>query len=100
MSISRIFQAGVSGVRRQFERADVAAAELLHASTEPNTPERVSVSEEARQLADSGNSQGAGIERAMVDLRVAKYLAIANMKVLEAGDEMTRELVDIVKPTR
>jgi hypothetical protein len=100
MSISRVFEAGVSGVRRQFERADVAAAEVLQASTAPSTGDRVEISESARQAAETGQAHGAGLESAMIDLRLAKYLAVANVKVLETGDEVMRELTDIVKPSR
>ncbi|HEY3497803.1 MAG TPA: hypothetical protein VGK73_24060 [Polyangiaceae bacterium] len=100
MNLSRVFAAGAGGVRKSFESAGVAAAEVLQASTEPSSPDRVQVSENARQAAATPDSRGRGIEGAMVDLRVAKYLAVANMKVLETGAELARELGEIVKPTR
>jgi hypothetical protein len=97
MSISRVFQAGLSGVRHQFENAEVAAAEVLQASTEPSAPDRVELSADARRAAETGNSLGSGLEKAMVDLRLSKYLAVANMKVLQTADETTRELAEIIK---
>lgn len=99
MTISRVFAAGVAGIRKAFEGADVAAAELVTASTEPSS-DRVEVSDTARQAATGGQGAGPTLEGAMVDLRISKYLAVANMKVVQTGDDLARELSDIVKPTR
>jgi hypothetical protein len=74
-----------------------AANEVLVASTEPSTPDRVNVSAAAKEAAATGTSQTSGIEGAMVNLQVSKYLAIANMKVLQTGDEVTKELTKLVK---
>lgn len=97
MRVPDLFQSGVAGLRRQLEGMNAAAHEVLVESTGPSTPDRVNLSGEAKQAAAAGTSSTSGIEGALVDLRVSKYLAIANMKVLQTGDEMTKELTDLVK---
>jgi hypothetical protein len=97
MRLMELFQAGVAGIKRQLGAMDAAAKQVLVESTAPNTPDRVSVSDAARQAAASGTSQTSGIEGALVDLRVSKYLAVANMKVLQTGDDITKELTNLVK---
>ncbi|HEV8548783.1 MAG TPA: hypothetical protein VGQ57_07145 [Polyangiaceae bacterium] len=76
---------------------DAAANEVLVESTQPNTPDRVNVSAAAKDAAATGTSSTSGIEGAMVDLRVSKYLAVANLKVLETGNDMAKELENLVK---
>jgi hypothetical protein len=97
MRVLELFQAGVAGLRRQISGMNAAASQVLVESTKPSTPDRVSISEDAKQAASAGTSSTSGIEGAMVDLRVSKYLAIANMKVLQTGDEVTKELEKLVK---
>jgi hypothetical protein len=92
-----LFQAGVAGIKRQLDAMDAAATRVLVESTAPNTADRVSVSTTAKEAATSGTSRTGGIEGALVDLRVSKYLAVANMKVLKTGDDMTKELTELVK---
>lgn len=97
MRLPDLFQSGVSGLHRQLDGMAQAANEVLVESTEPSTPDRVNVSAAAKEAAATGTSQTSGIEGAMVDLQVSKYLAIANMKVLQTGDEVTKELTKLVK---
>ena len=97
MSITGLFQAGVAGLQRQLNAMDSAASEVLASSTAPSTPDRVSVSGAAKEAAATGTSPTAGIEGALVDLRVSKYLAVANMKVVQTGEDMTKELTELVK---
>lgn len=97
MRVLELFQAGIAGLRRQIAGMNAAANQVLEESTQPSTPDRVSISEDAKQAAATGTSSTSGIEGAMVDLRVSKYLAIANMKVLETGDDVTKELEKLVK---
>lgn len=97
MRLPELFQSAVSGLRRQLDGMSKAANEVLVESTEPSTPDRVTLSAAAKEAAATGTSQTAGIEGAMVDLQVSKYLAIANMKVLQTGDEVTKELTKLVK---
>jgi len=97
VSITGLFQAGVAGLQRQLNAFDTAASKVLASSTAPSTPDRVSVSGTAREAAAAGTSGAAGIEGALVDLRVSKYLAVANMKVVQTGEDMTKELTELVK---
>lgn len=90
----RVFDAALGGVRRQIENFGAAAAEVVQVGSDHH--ERVEVSDAARSAA-AGNPEalGAGLEQAMVDLRVAKYLAVANMRVLSTADEVTGELLNV-----
>ena len=97
MRVLELFQAGVAGLRRQISGMNAAASQVLVESTQPSTPDRVSISEDAKQAASTGTSATSGIEGALVDLRVSKYLAIANMKVLETGNDVAKELEKLVK---
>ena len=96
-TISGILQTGVAGIQRQMNAMDAAASDVLEETTAPDTPDRVSVSGAAKEAAASGTAPTSGIEGALVDLRVSKYLAVANMKVVQTGEDMTRELTDLVK---
>ena len=96
-TITGIFQAGVAGIQRQMNAMDAAASEVLEASTAHDVPDRVSVSGAAKEAAATGTSETSGIEGALVDLRVSKYLAVANMKVVQTGEDMTKELTNLVK---
>lgn len=76
-----------------------AAEQVLVASTAPDTPDRVNVSEGARRAAGGDEALTSGIEGALVDLRVSKYLAVANMKVLETGEDLAKDVTNILRPT-
>lgn len=96
-TVAGIFHAGVAGIQRQMKAMDTAASEVLSESTAHDSPDRVSLSGEAKEAAVEGASQTSGIEGALVDLRVSKYLAVANMKVVQTGEDMTKELTNLVK---
>jgi hypothetical protein len=96
MEIGSLFTTAVEGIRRQLERMNGAANQVLIESTEPSTPDRVHLSGGAPPAAASDSAETSGIEGALVDLRVSKYLAVANMKVLETGEDTTKELLSIV----
>lgn len=89
-----MFQSSVQGIGREFNRAAVAAAKIARA----DRGDKVTISAEARsQPIDSEENGNDGIEAAMVDMRVAKYAAIANMRVLSVADDMAREEAKIIK---
>lgn len=89
-----MFQSSVQGIGREFNRAAVAAAKVARA----DRGDKVTISAEARsQPIDSEETASDGIEAAMVDMRVAKYAAIANMRVLSVADDMAREEAKIIK---
>ncbi len=89
-----MFQSSVQGIGREFNRAAVAAAKISRA----DRGDKVTISAEARsQPIDSEEAATGGIEAAMVDMRVAKYGAIANMRVLSVADDLAHEEAKIVK---
>jgi hypothetical protein len=86
----------VDGIREQFERAGVAARRVAQASSGSGAVDEVDISTEAVARAASGAREAtSGIEKPMVDMRVAKYAAIANMRVLSAADQMAEEIVGL-----
>jgi len=91
-------QSAVGGISREFDRAAKASAQVAQSALEFSSGDKVEVSPEAVSAAKAGDSAGtSGIEQPMVDLRVAKYTAVANMKVLETADQLAHELMGMVK---
>ena len=92
-----MYQGSVNAIGREFDRAAGAAARIARS----DSGDRVTLSAQARsQPLDSEESGQDAIEPAMVDLRVAKYSAIANMRVLSVADDMAREEANLVNPNR
>jgi len=100
MRVGDLFSVAVQGLEHQLDAMDGAAEQVLVAGTAPSTPDRVDISAGAKSAASGGDSLTSGLEGALVDLRVSKYLAVANLKVLETGDEMARDLTDVVRPNK
>jgi len=97
MRVGDLFSVAVQGLQKQRDAMNGAAQQVLVASTAPSTPDRVDISAGAKSAA-GGDSLTSGLEGALVDLRVSKYLAVANLKVLETGAEMAQDVTDIVRP--
>lgn len=92
-----MYQSSINGVGREFDRAAVAAAKIAR----PSGGDKVTLSAEARaRTLDSEDTAPGGIEPAMVDLRVAKYSAIANMRVLSVADDVAHEAENLIRPRR
>jgi len=100
MSVGALFSAAVQGIQHQVDAMNGAANEVLIASTEPGAGDSVNVSAAAKQAAAGGGAPAPSLEHGLVNLNVSKYLAVANMKVLQTGDEMTQDLTNIVRPDR
>ena len=99
MAISPLFSYAVQGIQNQVDAMNGAANEVLIASTDAGASgDSVSVSAAAKQAA-SGGGTPPSLEHGLVNLNVSKYLAVANMKVLQTGDEMTQDLTNIVRPS-
>jgi hypothetical protein len=91
--IANANQTAVAGIHRQLERFEKAASGIAELTTGTEAVRSVDVTSGAqRALASADSTLAGGLEGKMVDIRVAKYLAIANMKVLETADEMLEEL--------
>ncbi len=94
LSAISMFQSSVQGIGREFNRAAVAAGKIARS----DRGDKVTISAAARsQPQGSEETASDGIE-AMIDMRVAKYSAIANMRVLSVADDMTEEEINLVKP--
>ena len=89
-----MFQRSVQGIGREFNRAAVAAAKIARS----DRGDKVTLSAEARAQPQDSEAAADGVEAPMVDMRVAKYSAIANMRVLSVADDMAREEANLVKP--
>jgi hypothetical protein len=100
MQVGSLWSAAVEGLHRQMDAMDGAAQQVLVASSAPSTPDRVDISAAGKRAAGGDDALTSGIEGAMVDMRVSKYLAVANLKTLQTGDDMTKALTDMVQPDR
>jgi hypothetical protein len=94
-------QSGKTGVAVESKRFDVSAERLTRlagASSAAETAETVQISAEARRAGETADSvQTSGLESAMVDMRVAKYAFIANLKVLQTGAEVDEQASKLIK---
>ncbi len=85
----------VNGIRREFERFDRAAWDVASAGPAASNAVVLEISDQAR--AASSQALGAGLEQGLIDERLAKYSAIANIRTLQTADEMSKELTDLVR---
>ncbi|HMR75728.1 MAG TPA: hypothetical protein PKD61_11455, partial [Polyangiaceae bacterium] len=81
--LGQVMHVAAAGVVRAQDSFEKAATELPKALV----VDSVSLTGEAR----------ADLPQAMVDMRVAKYAFVANLRVLQAADETTQELLNAVK---
>ncbi len=91
-----IFESAVAGLNQatgRFERSAAQVTRLAGAYSAAESAATVNISAEARGPAPTqDNESNATLEGAIVDTRIAKYQFIANLKVLQTGDEMAGEL--------
>jgi hypothetical protein len=95
-------QSALSAMTRLSEAFDRSAEDVVRMSGAPSaaeTAETVRISPEARQAGTATDrSLTSGIESAMVDMRVAKYAFMANLKVLQTGAELEETAAKLLKP--
>jgi hypothetical protein len=95
-------QSALSALTRLSEAFDRSAADVVRMSGAPSaaeTAETVRISPEAREAGTAVDRDfTSGIEGAMVDMRVAKYAFIANLKVLQTGAELDETAAKMLKP--
>ena len=90
--------AALGGLNRQLEGFDRAAAAVVERSVGAEGFEPLDLSTAARKAGeDLDFTQSADLPGAMVDLRVTKYLAIANMQVLKTEDELSKVAAELVR---
>jgi len=88
----------LGGLNRQLDRFEQGAANVVELTTTAEGFAPVDISHEARGVSENLDSTlSAGLEGAMVDLRISKYLAIANMKVLKTADEVADAAMEILR---
>lgn len=102
VAIRPLTQSALAGIAAEAERFDRSAARVTRLAGAPSaaeTAETVQISPEARKAGETLDSVlTSGLESAMVDLRVAKYAYIANLKVLQTGSELEQQTADLIKP--
>jgi len=88
---------GLSQASERFERSAAQVTRLAGAASAADGATSVDISAEARGPTPAHKSPAdANLESAIVDTRIAKYQFIANLRVLETGDEMSREVAKLV----
>ena len=94
-----IFESAIAGLNQasgRFERSAAQVTRLAGAYSAAESAATVQISAEARGAAPVQDTQSeATLEGALVDTRIAKYQFIANLRVLQTGDEMAGELVKL-----
>jgi hypothetical protein len=91
-------QAAVSGIAKSFDTATKAAEQVTRVASSLSSTDRVQLTPEAVAAAASGMpDEFRGIEKPMIDLRVAKYTATASARVLHTADEMLDQVEQIVR---
>ena len=94
-----IFESALAGLNQasgRFERSAAEVTRLAGAYSAAESAATVQISPEARGAAPVEDSESKGtLEGAMVDTRIAKYQFIANLRVLQTGDEMADELTKL-----
>jgi hypothetical protein len=86
----------LTGLRRQLDRIEGAAGAVAQLSSQGSARDAVAISPAAR-TADSSAAASGGLEGAMVDLRISKYLAVANLQVLKTQDELAETALSILR---
>lgn len=92
-------QIALAGVSRQLDRFERAAARVSRAG-EAADAASLEVSTAGREGSPPIESAGADLPRALVDVRVSKYMAVANLRALSAGDEMTEGVLNLIQPAK
>jgi hypothetical protein len=96
MQVGNLFSIAVQGIQNQMDAMNGAAEQVLVASAAPSGGDTVSISAGAKQAASGGGAQTDGLVSGMNDLRISKYLAVANMKVVQTGEDMTQDLTNMI----
>lgn len=73
-----------------------AAADVATAIPAESNAAVVQVSDAARNASDrgTGSGMGSGLERGLIDARIASYQVMASVRGIHVSDSMTQELLD------
>ena len=95
-------QPTLSAIAAESERFDRSAARLARLSGAPaaaESAETVQISPEAREANQNmGDALASGMAGATIDMRVAKYAFMAQLKVLETSAEVEATAAKLLKP--
>lgn len=94
--LTSALDSALGGIRVAFARADRAADKVAKSGIANR--DGVTVSAEARDAASADRVREPDLVEGILDLRVAKYAAVANMRVASTVSDMASEAVDMVKP--
>jgi hypothetical protein len=86
------FVSGTQGIQRGVERFERAAAEIATAGPTQNGAAVLHISDEARAAAQRVPS----LEEAVLESQVATHEFAANVRSLQASDEMASQLLDVI----
>lgn len=87
--IGKAQHAAMSGLERAGELMNQSASRVAHVSVGSSSAAKVSISSEARSLAQAADSATQdSFEEPLVGATMAKNMNRANLKVLQASDEM------------
>jgi len=94
--VKPVFESAIAGLHQASARFERSAAQVTRlAAAESADP--VDISRQARGAAQGKEKEASPtLESAIVDTRIAKYQFMANLRVLQTGDEMSREVAKLV----
>jgi len=99
LMVRPILQSGLVGLIAASDRFDRSAAQVTRtagAASAAETAATIRISPKARSAGAARDTDSTrDLEGAMVDTRLAKYEFIANLKVMQTGDEMSDELTKL-----
>lgn len=93
---------GIALEAQRFERSAARVTRLAGAPSAAESAVTVHISPEARAASQNldGGALTSGLEHAMVDMRVAKYAFIANLKVLQTASELEQTAAELISAPR
>lgn len=90
--IGKAQHAAIGGLQRAGELMNRSASRVAHASVGSSSAAKVSISSEARTLAQAADTATQdSFEEPLVGAAIAEHMNRANVKVLQASDEMLGE---------
>ena len=96
--VTSVLQSGLSGLKAASDNFDRAAAQVTRvagAVSASQSAASVEISPEARAASATPERDTGTLEGAMADSRIAKYAFMANLKVVQTGDELSKELTQL-----
>ena len=88
-------ESGRLGIERAYELQSQAAQNVAEAGVRAYSTDRVTLSREARSL-NLDRSKAVSLADGMLDAQVAKYMALASVRVVQTADETASAAMDIL----